>query len=198
MQAQFDELIESFITGKVGISETFISKQLAAALARNVSTLNGEGALMLAGIGAGNNHATKTEIRRDRTKWLEAGTKNEAEQEFLDLVAQFIAHLNRTCYTGLNASEFHYALYEQGAFYGRHKDQFRNDGARKFSLICYLNDNWAEQDGGQLIIHHEDRAVQSILPNSGRTVFFQSDVVEHEVAAANKPRMSVTGWLKRV
>jgi SM-20-related protein len=89
-------------------------------------------------------------------------------------------------------------LYEEGSFYGKHKDQFRNNSNRKYSMISYLNDNWDEGNGGQLIIHHEDREAQKILPVNGKTVFFQSDVLEHEVVKANRSRMSVTGWLKRV
>lgn len=151
-----------------------------------------------AGIGNGHTKMETLSVRSDRTSWLDADTKNEAEMEFLEIIRRFITYINRTCYTGLNACEFHYALYEEGTFYGRHKDQFRNNNNRKFSMISYLNDNWIESNGGQLIIHHDDRAAQKILPLNCKTVFFQSDMLEHEVAIANRPRMSVTGWLKRV
>jgi SM-20-related protein len=198
MEAKFEELVEGFITGKVGISEAFLTEKLSASLSANLMNLRGDGRMATAGIG---NAHTKTEtlsIRTDRTSWLDANTKNHAEMEFLEIMERFIEYLNRTCYTGLNACEFHYALYEEGTFYGRHKDQFRNNNNRKFSMISYLNDNWIEGNGGQLIIHHDDKAAQSILPSNCKTVFFQSDMLEHEVAKANRPRMSVTGWLKRV
>ena len=65
-------------------------------------------------------------------------------------------------------------------------------------MISYLNENWVKADGGQLIIHHEDREAQNISPDNCKTVFFQSDMLEHEVALATRPRMSVTGWLKRI
>ena len=136
-------------------------------------------------------------VRGDKTCWLDTNSKNTAEMEFLDMIRQFMGHLNKTCFTGINACEFHYALYEEGTSYSKHKDQLRNDYNRKFSMISYLNENWTEQDGGQLIIH-QGEDTQEILPNNQKAIFFQSDVLEHEVAIANRPRMSITGWLKRV
>ncbi len=198
MEAKFEELIEGFITGKVGISESFISEQLSASLFENLMALKNDGHMATAGIGNALAKTNTVNIRTDRTSWLEAGTKNSAELEFLEIIERFIAYLNQTCYTGLNASEFHYALYEEGSFYGRHKDQFRNNNNRKYSMISYLNENWVESNGGQLVIHHEERSAQSILPMNCRTVFFQSEILEHEVLKANRSRMSVTGWLKRI
>ena len=197
MEARFEELIEGFVTGNIGISETFLSISLAAALQQNLHRLSAGGLMVRAGIGNALAKETNQKIRSDSTCWLEADTKNDAELEFLEIIARFTEHLNRTCYTGLNSCEFHYALYDKGAFYARHKDRFRNDDNRKFSMISYLNTEWLEEDGGQLIIHGND-ITQSISPNNQKAIFFQSDVLEHEVAMAHRPRMSVTGWLKRV
>ncbi len=58
-----------------------------------------------------------------------------------------------------------------------------------------MNENWVIADGGELRIHHADR-LQNISPTNGKGVFFQSDEMEHEVLITNKPRMSITGWLK--
>lgn len=198
MEAKFEELVEGFITGKIGISEAFMTEQLSASLFRNLMELNNSGMMSAAGIGNAQQKHNMPGVRTDKTSWLNADTKNLAEMEFLEIMDEFMRHLNRTCYTGLNACEFHYALYEEGSFYGRHKDQFRNNSDRKFSMISYLNEDWIESNGGHLIIHHDDRAAQYILPLNCKTVFFQSDVLQHEVAIANRPRMSVTGWLKRV
>ncbi len=198
MESKFEELVDGFITGKIGISDGFLSSTLAAALLQNLYNLNSEGALRVAGIGNGKEKIERLSIRGDKTLWLNEKSKNEAEMEFLEIVRKFVAYLNKTCYTGLNAFEFHYALYEEGAFYARHKDQFKNNSTRKYSMISYLNENWQDDDGGHLVIHHEGGIMQSVAPNSCKAVFFQSDVLEHEVAVARKPRMSVTGWLKRV
>ena len=75
-------------------------------------------------------------------------------------------------------------------------DQFRSDNKRKFSLINYLNEDWMEEDGGQLYVY-QDETVQKIQPESKTAVFFKSDEMEHEVTLCNRSRMSITGWLKR-
>lgn len=197
MEAKFEELIAGFVTGNIGISEAFLTVDLAASLQQNLQRLKRDSRMIQAGIGNAIIKDKGQKIRGDRTCWLDTKSKNAAEMEFLDTVRQFMVHLNKTCFTGLNACEFHYALYEEGTSYSRHRDQLKNDYNRKFSMISYLNDNWTEQDGGQLIVHHEDHA-QEILPTNQKAVFFQSDVLEHEVAIAHRPRMSLTGWLKRV
>jgi SM-20-related protein len=63
-------------------------------------------------------------------------------------------------------------------------------------MISYLNDNWTAKDGGELLIHQTD-ANQKIAPTQGKTVFFKSNELEHEVLVTQERRMSVTGWLKR-
>lgn len=65
----------------------------------------------------------------------------------------------------------------------------------KYSMIMYLNENWEKNDGGELCIHYQN-SIQNISPTNGKTVFFQSNELEHEVLITNKPRMSITGWLK--
>lgn len=197
MEAKFEELIEGFITGNIGISESFLSISLAAGLHKNLVSLNKDSHMAGAGIGNTKVKDENQKIRSDKTSWLDDNSKNAAEMGFMDMIRQFMEHLNRTCFTGLNACEFHYALYEEGTFYKRHKDQLRNDDNRKFSMISYLNENWKESDGGQLVIH-QGETTRQILPNNQKAIFFQSDVLEHEVAVAKRARMSVTGWLKRV
>lgn len=136
-------------------------------------------------------------MRGDTIYWMDKKHDNIFEQEFLQQVDVFIEYLNRTCYTGINGYEFHYAVYEKGRGYKRHKDQFRNDSNRKYSLVNYLNQSWLEEDGGQLLVY-QNETVQKILPRAQTAVFFKSDELEHEVSASGRSRMSVTGWLKRI
>lgn len=127
--------------------------------------------------------------------WLDRNHEDVHENAFFDLMDAFVKYLNETCYTGIKSYEFHYTLYEEGSFYKKHIDQFRHNDSRKFSMIMYLNANWIEQDGGELRIHHEN-SIQNISPNSGKSVFFQSNELAHEVLITHVPRMSITGWLK--
>lgn len=146
--------------------------------------------------GTGNEKAIQNKsVRSDAIYWLDRKHNTPHENDFFDLVDSFVRHLNNTCYTGITGYEFHYALYEKGTFYKKHLDQFRNNDSRKYSMIMYLNHGWKDGDGGELNIHHTD-SVQSISPVNGKSVFFKSNELEHEVLMANKPRMSITGWLK--
>jgi SM-20-related protein len=49
-------------------------------------------------------------------------------------------------------------------------------------------------DGGELLIHKNNN--QIITPTQGKTVFFKSDELLHEVLVTQTTRMSITGWLK--
>jgi len=63
-------------------------------------------------------------------------------------------------------------------------------------MISYLNENWNENDGGELLIY-QNYNNQKINPEQGTTVFFKSNELQHEVLVTKKQRMSITGWLKR-
>ena len=134
-------------------------------------------------------------VRSDQIYWLDPKHNDPHENEFFTLIDAFVKHLNSTCYTSITSYEFHYALYETGSFYKKHIDQFRNNESRQFSMIMYLNPDWKTGDGGELCIYH-DTFEQTITPVNGKSVFFKSSELLHEVVLANKPRMSITGWLK--
>ncbi len=101
---------------------------------------------------------------------------------------------------GILHKEFHYAIYPKGRFYRRHLDTFENDQRRKLSMVLYLNKDWTEENGGELVIYTQENNQEkpvSILPKFGRLVIFESSVLEHEVKPVLKgERLSITGWLK--
>lgn len=191
----FNTLIDSFIDNKVGITENFLSEALAANLKSNLFTLYKNKLMNPAGIGNAVLQGHDKLIRSDQIYWLDRKHNDAFENDFFDLMDSFVLHLNNTCYTGITGYEFHYALYEEGSFYKRHIDQFQNNGSRQYSMIMYLNTNWIIADGGELCIHHAGH-LQNISPISGKSVFFKSSELEHEVLLTNKARMSITGWLK--
>ncbi len=197
MTNPFDQLIDSYLDNNIGIDTGFMTESLSKGLQENILQLQRDNLMTAAGIGNLEIKDGNQKMRSDKIYWMDKGHNNIYEQEFLELAEDFIERLNSTCYTGINGYEFHYAVYEQGSFYKRHLDQFKNDSNRKYSLINYLNDNWLEEDGGKLLVY-QDEAVQQILPQSRTAVFFKSDEMDHEVTKANRQRMSVTGWLKRM
>jgi SM-20-related protein len=180
---------------KVGIADHFLSTALAADLKQNLTYLIQKKLLLAAGTGNAKTVAHNTTVRSDSIYWLDREHDTACEKSFFKLMDDFVTHLNSTCYTGITGYEFHYTLYEKGAFYKKHLDQFKNNDSRKYSMIMYLNADWQTEDGGELRIHHHDRE-QNISPENGRMVFFKSNEMLHEVLVTQKSRMSITGWLK--
>ncbi len=196
MEIAFETLIASYLEDNIGIATHFISDELARQLRQNLLNLDIQNSLVAAGTGNEDKFVRNEKVRSDLIYWLDKSHNNFYETEFLQHIEAFITYLNESCYAGITSYEFHYSLYEKGSFYLKHMDQFQDNSSRAFSMICYLNDNWKTEDGGELCIHQVGRN-QHISPIQGNTVFFKSDELEHEVLITNKRRMSVTGWLKR-
>jgi Rps23 Pro-64 3,4-dihydroxylase Tpa1-like proline 4-hydroxylase len=196
MENNFEILIESFIKDNVGIDNHFISDELSQHLKQNLLQLMNQNKLKEAGTGNNLLVSHDKTVRSDLIYWLDRSHDNEYENDFFDQIDDFIKYLNRSCFAGINGYEFHYSLYEIGSFYQKHLDQFNNNPSRKYSMISYLNDDWQESDGGQLMIY-QNYNNKKVSPTQGKTVFFKSNELQHEVLVTQKQRMSITGWLKR-
>jgi SM-20-related protein len=196
MEKDFETLIAGFIENKVGISNHFLSDNLSNHLKQNLLALFDEKLLVVAGTGNAEKLNHNSAVRSDSIYWLDRKHENQYENEFFDQIEDFIKYLNKSCYAGITGYEFHYSLYEIGSFYKKHLDQFQNNSSRQYSLISYLNADWSEGDGGQLMIHQPNND-QTISPTQGKTVFFKSNELVHEVLVTQQRRMSITGWLKR-
>ena len=179
------------------VAPAFLNQKLSTGLQQNIIQLQKDEMMTAAGIGNKIIKDASQQMRSDKIYWMDKKHNNVFENEFLQHAEDFIERLNSTCYTGINAYEFHYAVYEEGNFYRRHKDQFKNNDNRKFSLITYLNNDWLQEDGGQLQVY-QNEVMQQIQPHAKTAVLFKSDETEHEVIKANRSRMSITGWLKIV
>lgn len=193
---QFEEMIDGLMTQEYGLCEHFLDAELLKGLRQNLLNFHRQGEMHPAGVGRKFDFQRNAEIRGDVIRWIDQNSDDPFERALMDKIAAFVAHLNGTCYTSINAWEFHYAFYEQGSFYKRHLDQFKSDRGRKYSLVMYLNEDWQEADGGHIGLFTERETVQ-IAPLGGRAVFFKSDELEHEVCVSpTRFRMSVAGWLK--
>ena len=136
------------------------------------------------------------DIRSDWTRWLPESSTDVTEQTVLDFLKKIQLELSQFFRFGLTHFECHYALYQTGQFYKRHSDQTKNNNHRFFSFVIYLNENWLPEYGGQLIGYNQQKRIFEIQPNMGKMILFKSDL-EHEVAAAFKPRWSLTGWFRK-
>lgn len=195
MKESFEALINSYIETNVGIAGNFLPDALASKLTSNLLNLYDQNRMSSAGTGSSGNVSHDKKNRGDSIYWLDRNHNNKDENDFFDHMDAFIDYLNCQCYTGIKSYEFHYTLYQPGTFYKRHLDQFQNSTNRAFSIISYLNRNWKKSDGGELCIHHK-KEEQRISPTNGKTVFFKSNELEHEVLTTQVNRLSITGWLK--
>lgn len=197
MEDILDEILNQLDSQGFAVLDNFISQQSVETLLKYGHDALTNGAFKQAGIGRQQDFQTNEAIRKDHVHWLTQQTIQQESPQLYNHINSLIEQLNRICFSGINQCEFHLANYGPGAYYKRHLDQFKNNGDRRFTIIVYLNLDWHENDGGQLVIYGAQGS-QTIDPIAGRLVFFPSDKLEHEVLPANRTRWSFTGWLKTV
>tara|TARA_B100001778_G_C18593570_1_gene633464 strand:- start:428 stop:1114 length:687 start_codon:yes stop_codon:yes gene_type:complete len=158
-----------------------------------------EAADLLAEAGIGRHHANQIipDIRRDKTYWLER--HNEIDKAYLCLMENLRLCLNQNLFLGLFEYESHYAVYPENGFYKRHVDALKGEKNRIISTVCYLNEEWQPEYGGQLHLY-KDMAVKTpfhtIQPQARTLVVFLSEDIPHEVRTAIKTRRSIAGWFR--
>jgi SM-20-related protein len=147
-----------------------------------------------AGIGKLQDKQINEAIRGDYIQWIDRTSTQPSIQVYLNKLDELISFVNQHLFLSLKDYEVHMTIYPPGSYYKRHLDQFKKDDHRKLSVICYLNDNWQEEEGGKLRIYTPEKSID-VLPLAGRLVCFRSDQLEHEVLPATRPRLSLTGWI---
>jgi SM-20-related protein len=195
MPSSFDILIDTYIQNKIGIAQDFIDATLSTQLIQHIDVLLKEDKFVAAGTGISDEVILDLKFRNDSIYWLDRKNQSHVENQFLDHIDLFVHYLNTTCYTGITGYEFHFAVYKKGNFYKKHFDQFKYNKSRAYTMIFYLNKNWKEGDGGELCIHSV-LGIELISPDEGKSIFFKSNEIEHEVLLNHKTRMSITGWLR--
>lgn len=174
----------------------FLPAELVSALAAECHRRAGDGQLNPAGVGRGGTLEVREAIRGDHIRWLEPGESSACDR-YLDTMDALRQAINQGLFIGLEDYECHFALYPPGAFYRRHLDRFRDDDRRAVSAVIYLNQDWQPGDGGELRMFLDDQRVHDVAPTAGTLVVFLSGDVPHEVLAAGRERLSLTGWFRR-
>ena len=148
-----------------------------------------------AGISSSSNVQIDLNIRSDKTRWLDED--QAVQSEYLSFAYGLQEYLNRTLFLVLTYYEAHFALYENGAYYEKHFDAFKDTRNRVVTTVFYLNENWQDGDGGELIMYDvEDRQLAIVEPKMGTLVVFMSEEFPHEVLPAIKNRHSIAGWFR--
>lgn len=200
LNPSYEKMIDDLMHQKFSIADDFFSSEEVQLLRESLLEKLEDNSFKKSAIGNQANEQILDAVRGDFIFWLDEEKSNAAEKMYFDKINNFIAYLNRTCFMGIQETEFHYALYPEGTFYKRHLDTFQNDNRRKLSMVCYLNtEDWQTDFGGELTIYTTNNGAEieeNIVPKQGRMVIFESQFLEHEVKPVKQPRLSITGWLK--
>ncbi len=200
MNAVAEQVVESLATVGFYAGASIFSDDLTRSLALRAAALARSGGLNAARVGRGEGRLANAQVRNDETRWLADTPVDQSEQGALVAARGLRSCLNEMLFLGLHEAELHFARYAPGAFYRTHRDRFRDDDARVVSLVFYLNEEWPDDAGGELMLYADDdssHVVARILPRAGTMVCFLSDRFPHEVLPASRERYSLTGWLRR-
>jgi SM-20-related protein len=194
LTSQLNKLADQIAENGFAVIDDFLSNEEIDSILALQGFKNGLLQFKKAGIGKNQDKQINEAIRGDYIQWIDPNNAEPPLLTYLGKLKQVIAFVNQSLFLSLKDCEVHQTIYPIGSFYKRHLDQFKKDDHRKLSVICYLNKDWKEADGGQLrmFIGHESK---DILPVAGRLVCFRSDLLEHEVLPATRERLSLTGWL---
>lgn len=176
------------------IIDNFLQSQRSQALYQYAQQLPAQ-YWNLAGIGRQQNQTINTMVRNDRIYWLTP--EEPRHKDYLSIMDELRHEFNRELFLGLFDYECHLAHYPKGAFYKKHLDAFKGRSNRVLTTVFYLNPEWQETDGGQLVIYGDKGEVlETVLPKQGRLVVFLSDRFVHEVQRSERDRFSITGWFR--
>lgn len=190
----FDSIADDLAEHGYAIADQFLSQQEVNNILDLEEFKNGAESFKKAGIGKNKGLQINEAIRGDYIQWLDRSSAPRPAVVYLERLSDMIHFLNQALFLSLKDYEVHMTVYPPGSFYKRHLDQFKQDDHRKLSVICYLNNHWHEEHGGQLRMYLPD-GTRDILPVAGRLVCFRSDQIEHEVLPATRERLSLTGWI---
>jgi SM-20-related protein len=190
----FDFIADSLAEHGYAIADQFLSQQEVDNILAIPDFKTGIDKFKKAGIGKHQDLQINEAIRGDYIQWLDKDSAPQPAMVYLNRLGELVQHLNQTLFLSLKDFEVHMTIYPIGSFYKRHLDQFKKDDHRKLSVICYLNNDWKPEHGGELRMHLGAETKQ-FLPFAGRFICFRSDEIEHEVLPATRERLSLTGWI---
>src|SRR5687767_7578994 len=179
----FATAIDAIAASGIAEVDDFAPPAMLAGLRARCGALAEQGALRPARIGRGANERQADDIRGDSIAWLETPADG-VERELVGRLEALRVELNQELMAGLVDFEGHFARYPAGASYRRHIDRLAGSDVRVLSAVLYLNEEWSDEDGGQLRLHLRDGGSRDVAPIGGRLVVFRSEQFEHEVLPA--------------
>lgn len=192
--AKQQQIIDGLIKDRFCVFPNYFSNELITDLYRELHHHLNENHLRAAHIGKGPQRTQSQDIRGDSILWLNGGSA--AQRAYLDEMEQLRSAFNRRLFLGLTELEAHFAHYPPGAGYQKHLDSFQNDNLRRVSIVTYLNPQWRSDDGGELLIFHEERIIAEVPPLGATLVCFVSEDIPHQVSITHRERSSIAGWFR--
>jgi len=194
-EAVYDQIADALEQEGCIILPNFLPDDMTQQLHQHISSLP-DNQFKTAGIGRNDDRQLKQQVRNDQTSWL--SNDSLAEQGYLAVMEECRTQLNRRLFLGLFDYEAHFAHYAEGSYYQRHIDAFRGQSNRLVTTVFYLNPDWTDDNGGELLIYspNNDDVIHRVLPRFGTMVIFLSDRFPHEVLAAKQDRYSIAGWFR--
>ncbi len=200
MNTVFEQIVDSLVEQDYAVADHFLNKNELTQLQAELRQRFQQGEFKAAGIGKGQEYQQREDIRGDYIRWIDRENLSLDCQFILDRLEALAQYLNETCFLGIQRMELHFALYPAGSFYKRHLDVFHKTRSRKVSVVCYLNEDWKQEDGGQIRLYvpdnEDNKKAIDVMPLGGRLVCFKSEILEHEVLPATRDRLSLTGWMR--
>lgn len=122
------------------------------------------------------------------------GWREEPLPEYQRGMMELMSQARRGLFLPVKRFEAHFAFYPPGAFYSRHLDRHRGSTHRLLTCVFYIGP-WTAGDGGELILYLPSGETVRVEPEKGKFIVFDSEL-PHEVHEANRPRWSLTSWLR--
>lgn len=195
MPTTLDNILEDLLAHGLSVQDDIFSESFVAEILQNFDENMARGKFQDAGIGKGLLKKRIPSIRGDKICWIEDWESPPALKSFYDFSIGAMNSMRQNLFLPLKRIEAHYACYDPGAFYKKHKDQHRTSPHRQISMILYLSE-WKEGFGGELLCYGLEGVARKVFPLRGRVVFFISGDVFHEVLVSNYQRKTLTSWFR--
>ncbi|CAM9459011.1 unnamed protein product, partial [Chrysoparadoxa australica] len=83
----------------------------------------------------------------------------------------------------------------EGGCFPYHYDNPGPPNRRRLTCLLYLNPDWEEGHGGEMILHPFLQSPVTVAPLMNRLVVFASDRILHRVAPCHHERYAITFWI---
>jgi SM-20-related protein len=182
--SQIEGMVETLGSAGYSVSTDILPQTLIAGLVAEQRRREEGGELTLAGVGRGRSQNRGADLRQVQSSWFDG--QSQAEQTFLAFAERMRLAINRRLMLGLFDFEAQFLHYPPGGFYRRHIDALHGERNRVVSLVAYLNEDWANEDGGSLAVW--------AAPLAGTVVLMLSEQIPHEARVSRRDRRAIAGW----